>query len=86
MGEEMVGKEGRRAVVGEEGEGSEREASAGAAACRLGELVRGQGDEEAESFDIGNLLPFFQALAVVKKIASDVRIKSSPCRPLVVIV
>ena len=43
-------------------------------------------EEEAESFDIGNLLPFFQALAVVKKIASDVRIKSSPCGPLVVIV
>ena len=84
MGEEMVGEEGRRAVVGEEREGSE--ASAGAAACRLGELGRGRGEEEAESFDIGNLLPFFQALAVVKKIASDVRIKSSPCRPLVFIV
>ena len=41
MGEEMVGKEVRRAVVGE-GEGSEREASVGAAACRLGELGRGQ--------------------------------------------
>ena len=38
MGEEMVGEEGRKAVVGEEGEGSEREASAGAEACSLREL------------------------------------------------
>ena len=43
MGEEMVGEEGRRAVVGEEGEGSEREASVGAAACRVGEIGRGPG-------------------------------------------
>ena len=82
----MVVEDGRRAVVGEEGEGSEWEASAGVAACRLGELGGGRGEGEAESFNIGNLLPFFQALAVVKEIASDVRIKSSPCGPLVVIV
>ena len=62
-------------------------------ACRLGELGAGSRwcrgwDFElgGESFNIGNLLPFFQALAVVKEIASDVRIKSSPCGPLVVIV
>ena len=40
MGEEMMGEEGRRAVVGEEGEGSEPEASVGRVACRLGQLGR----------------------------------------------